>query len=111
MQVFEVLADPVRQQIVEMLADGERTAGEIARRFSISRPAISRHLRVLRESGLARVRVDAQRRVYGLDPAPLREAGAWMARQQERWQARLDALGARLDQMERDERVAKEDTS
>src|SRR5262245_60765368 len=111
MQVFEVLADPVRQQIVEMLADGERTAGEIARRFSISRPAISRHLRVLRESGLARLRVDAQRRVYGLDPAPLREASAWMARQQERWQARLDALGDRLDQMERDEQDAKEGTS
>lgn len=103
MQVFEVLADPVRQQIVELLAGGERTAGEIAERFSISRPAISRHLRVLRESGLARVRVDAQRRVYHLDPAPLREAGAWIERQRQRWEARLDALGAHLDEMAREE--------
>jgi DNA-binding transcriptional ArsR family regulator len=101
MQVFEVLADPVRQQIVELLAEGERTAGEIAERFAISRPAISRHLRVLRESGLARVEIDAQRRVYRLDPAPLREAGMWIDQQRARWEARLDALGTHLDAMAR----------
>ncbi|MGH2584618.1 MAG: ArsR/SmtB family transcription factor [Dehalococcoidia bacterium] len=108
MQVFEALADPVRLQIVELLAEGERTAGEIAKRFPISRPAISRHLRVLRESGLARVRVEAQRRVYHLDPTPLREAGAWMERQQQRWQAQLDVLGTHLDEMERAEPRANE---
>jgi DNA-binding transcriptional ArsR family regulator len=107
MQVFEVLADPVRQRIVEMLAEGECTAGEIAARFAISRPAISRHLRVLRESGLARVQVDAQRRVYRLDPAPLREAGAWLDQQRERWEKRFDVLGKHLDEMARREQHAK----
>jgi DNA-binding transcriptional ArsR family regulator len=108
MQVFGVLADPVRQRIVEMLAGGERTAGEIAARFAISRPAVSRHLRVLRESGLARVQVEAQRRVYDLDPMPLREAGAWTALQRQRLEARLDRLGSHLDEMERTERARLE---
>ncbi|MBI2761089.1 MAG: metalloregulator ArsR/SmtB family transcription factor [Chloroflexi bacterium] len=111
MKVFEVLADPVRMQIVELLAEGERTAGEIAARFSISRPAISRHLRVLRESGLARVRGDAQHRVYRLNTEPLREAGAWIALQSRRWETRLDLLGSHLDEMARERTGLKEDTA
>jgi DNA-binding transcriptional ArsR family regulator len=70
-QAFTALADPTRRRIVELLAAGERTAGEIADEFPVSRPAISRHLRVLRDTGLVNYREEAQRRVYTLDPTPL----------------------------------------
>lgn len=94
--VFEALADPTRRRIVELLADGERTAGELADAFTTSRPAVSRHLRVLRESGLVAWRGDAQRRVYRLDPAPLAELDAWLDRYRRFWAARLDALDHHL---------------
>jgi DNA-binding transcriptional ArsR family regulator len=74
------LADPVRREIVELLAAGEAGAGEIAERFPVSRPAVSRHLRVLREAGLVTSEVRAQRRVYRLDRAPLAELDAWLDR-------------------------------
>lgn len=90
------MADPTRRQIVELLADDEIEAGEIAVRFPISRPAVSRHLRVLREAGLVHVRRDAQRRVYSLDPAPLAELDAWLERYRPFWTARLDALDTEL---------------
>jgi DNA-binding transcriptional ArsR family regulator len=92
----EALADPTRRRIVELLADGELTAGELAAEFSTSRPAVSRHLRVLREQGLVTVRSDAQRRVYSLDPAPLVELDAWLARYRSFWSQRLDALDTQL---------------
>jgi DNA-binding transcriptional ArsR family regulator len=76
----EALADPVRRAIVERLADGEVGAGEIAAMFPISRPAISRHLRVLREAGLVRSRVAGQQRIYALDRRPLAELDAWLGR-------------------------------
>ena len=101
MQVCAALADPIRAEIVELLATGDRTAGEIAARFDVSRPAVSRHLRVLRETGLATVRNEAQRRVYRLNPAPLLDLDDWMRRQRRHWEARLDALGRHLDRMER----------
>ena len=78
--VLAALADPVRRAIVELLADGEVGAGEIAARFPVTRPAVSRHLRVLREAGLVRSDVQAQRRVYRLDRAPLAELDAWLDR-------------------------------
>jgi DNA-binding transcriptional ArsR family regulator len=93
---LEALADPTRRRIVELLADGDLEAGAIAAHFSTSRPAISRHLRVLREGGLVRVRADAQRRVYALDPAPLAELDAWLARYRRFWTNRLDALDVEI---------------
>ena len=80
MVVLTALADPVRREIVELLATGEMGAGEIAERFPVTRPAISRHLRVLREAGLVTSEVRAQRRVYRLERAPLAELDAWLDR-------------------------------
>ena len=80
MLVLAALADPVRREIVELLAAGEAGAGEIAERFPVTRPAVSRHLRVLREAGLVTSEVRAQRRVYRLERAPLAELDAWLER-------------------------------
>ena len=91
-QACEALADPIRAEIVERLARGDLTAGEIAGGFAVSRPAVSRHLRVLRECGLVTYESDAQRRLYKLNRAPLNELNAWIAQ-------RLDALGDHLDKM------------
>ncbi len=96
MDGIEALADPTRRRIVELLADGERSAGELASNFSISRPAVSRHLRVLREHGLVQAREDAQRRLYSLDPAPLAELDEWLGRYRSFWRQRLDALDTEL---------------
>lgn len=94
--MFEAIADPTRRHILELLADGERTAGELAAAFPTSRPAVSRHRRVLREAGHVRWRGDAQRRVYRLDPGPLSEVDAWLDRYRRFWSDRLDALGDHL---------------
>ena len=96
MKTLEVLAEPTRLQIVELLAEGERSAGEIASHFDTSRPGISRHLRVLREHGLVRAREDAQRRLYSLDPAPLEELDEWLQRYRRFWSNRLDALDTEI---------------
>jgi DNA-binding transcriptional ArsR family regulator len=96
MKTLEVLAEPTRLRIVELLAEGERSAGEIASHFATSRPAISRHLRVLREHGLVRAREDAQRRLYSLDPAPLEELDEWLQRYRRFWRNRLDALDTEI---------------
>ena len=101
MKALSALADPTRQRIVEMLSAGELSAGDIAARFSISRPAVSQHLKVLRESGLVTVRGDAQRRIYALDASGLDELDAWVARCRRFWAARLDALDRRLQEEER----------
>jgi DNA-binding transcriptional ArsR family regulator len=93
---LEVLAEPTRRRIVELLADGERSAGEIASHFATSRPGISRHLRVLREHGLVRTREQAQRRLYSLDPAPLEELDAWLQRYRRFWTNRLGALDTEI---------------
>jgi DNA-binding transcriptional ArsR family regulator len=92
----EALADPTRRRIVELLANGERSAGELAAEFSTSRPAVSRHLRVLREQGLVTARNEGQKRVYSLDPAPLAELDAWLGRYRSFWAQRLDALDTQL---------------
>lgn len=96
MKAAGALVDPTRRTIVELLADGELDAGQIASRFSTSRPAVSRHLRVLRELGLVRVRPDGQRRVYSLDPAPLAELDEWLDRYRVFWDNRLAALETEL---------------
>ena len=96
MKTLEVLAEPTRLRIVELLAEGERSAGEIASHFETSRPGISRHLRVLREHGLVRAREDAQRRLYSLDPAPLEELDEWLQRYRRFWTNRLDALDTEI---------------
>jgi DNA-binding transcriptional ArsR family regulator len=90
------LADPVRREIVALLAAGEHGAGELAGHFAVSRPAVSRHLRVLREAGLVRVRAEGQRRVYALDPGPLSELDAWLAPYRRLWAQRLDALDTEM---------------
>jgi DNA-binding transcriptional ArsR family regulator len=96
MLALHALGDPTRRRIVELLADREWEAGELAAQFAVSRPAVSRHLRVLREAGLVRARPEAQRRLYSLDPAPLEELDAWLARYRGFWANRLDALDVQL---------------
>ena len=104
MQAIEALADPTRRRIIELLADGERSAGDIAAEFETSRPGISRHLRVLREHGLVRAREQGQRRLYSLDPEPLAELDAWLARYRSFWANRLDALDTEIKRRRRKKR-------
>jgi DNA-binding transcriptional ArsR family regulator len=99
MDVYDALADPTRREIVAMLAARDRTAGDIAGRFEIAGPSVSRHLRVLRESGLVSFRQAAQSRVYRLETGALDEARQWMAAQLDVLHARFDRLGAHLDRM------------
>ena len=100
MHAFDVLGDPVRRRILELLADGERPAGEVSAivqaEFGISQPGVSQHLRVLRENGFATVRADGARRLYAVDPAPLREIDAWLDRYRRFWSQPLDALATEL---------------
>ncbi len=96
MHAFDVLGDPVRRRILELLAQGERRSGDIVQHvqaeFGITQAAVSQHLRVLRDSGFAQVRVDGARRVYSVDAQPLREVDAWLGRFRSFWEPRLDAL-------------------
>ena len=98
MHVFEALADPTRRRIVELLARRERSSGELAGHFELSQPAVSKHLRVLRDAGVVDVRGVAQRRIYRLDPTTLGRAEAWIARHRRFWEERLDALQAHVEQ-------------
>jgi DNA-binding transcriptional ArsR family regulator len=97
---FDVLGDPVRRRILELLADGERSAGELGAvvqdEFGISQPAVSQHLRVLRDHGFTSVRSAGTRRLYAVDPTPLREVDQWLDRYRRFWDQRLDALGTEL---------------
>ena len=93
---FAALADPTRCRIVELLASGELPAGEIASRFDVSQPAISQHLKVLREARLVRVRIDAQKRIYQLDQTGLAEIDRWLAQVRRFWTGRLDTLEREL---------------
>lgn len=92
MHALTALADPTRQRIVEMLAERELSAGAIADRFDVSAPAISQHLTVLKEAKLVRVRADAQRRIYALDPAGFDEMEEWLSRIRRFWVGKLDLL-------------------
>jgi DNA-binding transcriptional ArsR family regulator len=97
---FDVLGDPVRRRILELLATGEHSSGDvvavITEEFGISQPAVSMHLRVLRESGFAAVRPEGTRRLYSLDPGPLAEVDAWLGRFRGFWEQRLDALDTEI---------------
>ena len=101
MTVFAALADPTRQRIVEMLAEREIPAGEIAGRFDMTAPAVSQHLKVLRSAGLVRVRADGQRRVYALEPTALYDLDGWLDRFRRFWSDRLDLLETRLSENDR----------
>lgn len=100
MEAFDVLGDPVRRRILELLAGGERTAGDvvavIAEEFGLTQPAVSRQLRVLRESGFASVRADGTRRLYALDDGGLRDVETWLHALRSTWEQRFDALGTEL---------------
>lgn len=97
MTAFTALADPVRNKIVQMLAARDMPAGDIASRFPVSRPAVSRHLAVLRRANLVQVREQAQMRVYSLNPKGLDEIDEWVAACRTVWNRRLAALGRHLD--------------
>jgi DNA-binding transcriptional ArsR family regulator len=96
--LWTALADPHRRAIVALLLERPRPVGEIVEACGLSQPSTSKHLKVLREAGLVRVRQDAQRRVYALDPAPIAALDAWLAPYRRLWNSSLDALGRRLDQ-------------
>ena len=98
MEAFTAIADPVRRRIVEKLVDGEKTAGELGVGFAMSQPAVSKHLRILREAGLVAARAEAQRRLYRLTPAPLAQVDAWLARYRKLWEERFDALKAYVEE-------------
>lgn len=94
---IEVLGEPRRRQILDALRAGEQPVQVLAGQLGLSQPAVSKHLRVLRDAGLVRVRPDAQRRLYEIDPAPLAELDLWLGPYRELWEGRLDALGRHLD--------------
>jgi len=96
---FEVLAEPTRRRILDLLLDAERPVGELVQQLAVSQPAVSKHLKVLRDAGFVEARVDAQRRVYRLCPEPLREVDAWLTPYRAMWAERLDLLEAHLDSM------------
>lgn len=112
MHAFDVLGDPVRRRILELLADGERSSGAltavIREEFGISQPAVSQHLKVLRDSGFATVRADGTRRLYAVDPAPLRDVDVWLERFRGFWEQRLDALATELARGRRERRLKQE---
>jgi DNA-binding transcriptional ArsR family regulator len=97
---FDVLGDPVRRRILELLAGGETSAGDVAAavraEFGISQPAVSQHLRVLRDNGFATVRAEGTRRLYAVDPTGMREADAWVEQFRVFWDHKLDALGTEI---------------
>jgi DNA-binding transcriptional ArsR family regulator len=112
---MDVLGDPVRRRILELLADGERSSGAVAEvvqaEFGISQPAVSQHLKVLRESGFATVRPEGARRLYAVDSAPLHEVDAWLEPFRRFWEQRLDSLATELARSKRERRLAAATTN
>ena len=97
--VFDIIAEPNRRAILALLASSEQSVGEIERHLRMPQPTVSKHLRVLREAGFVESTVDAQRRLYKLNPEPLRELDAWLAPFRRFWSAHVDALERHLDRM------------
>jgi DNA-binding transcriptional ArsR family regulator len=112
---FDVLGDPVRRRILELLADGELTSGAVTAavqsEFGISQPAVSQHLKVLRDSGFARVRPEGTRRLYAVEAAPFRELDAWLHHFHAFWEQRLDSLETELARGKRDRRLRNATTA
>ncbi|MBM0239456.1 winged helix-turn-helix transcriptional regulator [Micromonospora sp. ATA32] len=112
MHAFDVLGEPVRRRILELLADGELTAGGVCaviqEEFGISQPAVSQHLKVLRDSGFATVRPEGTRRLYAVDPRPLREVDAWLDHFRRFWTPPLEALATELARGRRERRLREE---
>ena len=110
MHAFDVLGDPVRRRILDLLADGELSSGAITavvqEEFDISQPAVSQHLRVLRVSGFATVRPEGTRRLYAVDAAPFREVDEWLAHFRRFWDQRLDSLATELARGKRERRLS-----
>ena len=96
---FDVLAEPTRRRILDLLIEAERPVGDLVATLDISQPGVSKHLRVLREAGLVQARIDAQRRLYRVRPEPLRELDAWLAPYRALWTGRLDKLEHHLEDM------------
>jgi DNA-binding transcriptional ArsR family regulator len=97
---FEVVAEPTRRRILDLLLEAERPVGDLVAVLAMSQPAVSRHLRVLRDAGLVRIRPDAQRRVYRLEPEPLAAMDEWLRPYRRLWAASLDSLARHLDEMD-----------
>ena len=95
--MFEILAEPTRRRVLDLLREQERTVGELVDALEMSQPAVSKHLRVLRDAGLVEARVDAQRRIYALRPEPLADVDAWLAPYRKFWRGKLAALQRHLD--------------
>ncbi len=110
MHAFDVLGDPIRRRILELLADGEQSSGAVTEviraEFGISQPAVSQHLRVLRDNGFATVRADGARRLYKVDDAALREADAWLGRFRRFWTPHLAAMATEVARGKRQRRLA-----
>jgi DNA-binding transcriptional ArsR family regulator len=94
---FEVLAEPRRRQLLDLLLSAEQPVGELVAATNMSQPLVSKHLRILREAGLVQSRIDAQRRIYRVRIEPLRELDAWLEPYRQMWARSLDALGSHLD--------------
>ncbi|TMQ90935.1 winged helix-turn-helix transcriptional regulator [Actinomadura soli] len=114
MHAFDVLGDPVRRRILELLAGGERSSGEVSavirEEFGISQPAVSQHLKVLRDNGFAVVRAEGTRRLYAVDAGPLREIDAWLDRFRRYWTPHLDALATEIARGKRARRLDQSDS-
>lgn len=112
MHAFDILGDPVRRRILELLADGEQTSGAVSsiiqEEFGISQPAVSQHLKVLRDHGFATVRAEGVRRLYAVEPGPLREVDVWLERFRRFWNQHLDALATELARGKRERRARAE---
>ena len=100
---FTIIAEPSRRAILSLLAACERSVGEIEEKLKLTQPSVSKHLRVLREAGFVESRVDAQRRLYRINPGPLMEVDAWLAPFRRFWSAHVDALERHLDRMDQPE--------
>src|SRR5271166_1198816 len=108
--VFEIIAEPNRRAILSLLVSSQQSVGEIERQLRMPQPAVSKHLRVLREAGFVESTVDAQRRLYRLKPEPLQEVDAWLAPFRRFWSAHIDALERHLDRMGRSQEVRSKPT-
>jgi DNA-binding transcriptional ArsR family regulator len=108
--VFEIVAEPNRRAILSLLVSSQQSVGDIERQLRMTQPAVSKHLRVLREAGFVESTVDAQRRLYRLKPEPLQELDAWLSQFRQFWSAHVDALERHLDRMNQSPQMKRKPT-